>query len=467
MNDSRIVIGIGSSGVNVMAARRALGHKGVEVALTCSLVDGRLPGKVLERLARFDPKKESEVIFVLPRRQVALKYLSLPSNNPDELRRMVDLQIGQGLPFPPEEIVHQMVIGDKDASGYTRVIVAVARRQMVEESLALAAKSNLFPGRCAVSAFGIAAWHARHFPSDVGRTVLVADADSEGVDLCFCRDKKLLFARSLMFADGQSVLDEALQEIRLTMDAFEREYPGRQIDKIILTGVEVRAAFLKEVFSQTLQVPLEEVSITKGFSVDEVAAGDAVPKSLCACLGIALAADPGPDLTPSSVLDLKFMRARRLSLVRFGVAVVLTVGAVALAVGLELHRRASALDTVRQRLAVSKQEAQDARRKIQFFELIRRNLNARISIAQLMSELYGVIPQTTALTSVQLSDGALTIQGQSKESTDVNLIQKSMMESALFKDVTLQYANRPQRLAMEYTEFKILCRLRAGGEGQP
>jgi Tfp pilus assembly protein PilN len=180
-----------------------------------------------------------------------------------------------------------------------------------------------------------------------------------------------------------------------------------------------------------------------------------------------LATDPGPDLTPSSVLDQKFMLARRLSLVRFGIAVVLTVGAIALAVGLDLHRRSSALDAIRQRLAVSKEEAQEARRKIQFFELIRRNLNVRISIAELMKELYGVIPQTTALTSVQLSDGALSIQGQSKESADVNLIQKAMMESALFKDVTLQYANRPQRLAMEYTEFKILCRLRFGGEGQP
>jgi Tfp pilus assembly protein PilN len=114
---------------------------------------------------------------------------------------------------------------------------------------------------------------------------------------------------------------------------------------------------------------------------------------------------------------------------------------------------------------VTKQEAQEARRKIQFFELIHRNMNERISIAELMSELYGVIPQTTALTSVQFSDGALMIQGQSKESTDVNLVQKAMMESALFKDATLQYANRPQRLAMEYTEFKIICRVRAGGEG--
>ena len=465
MNDSRIVIGITSSGVNVIAARRALGHKGIEVALTCSLVDGRLPGKILERLARFDPKKDSEVIFVLPRRQVALKYLSLPSNNPDELRRMVDLQIGPGLPFPPEEIVHQMVLGDKDSNGYTRVIVAVARRQMVEESLALAVKSNLSQGRCAVSAFGIAAWHARHFPSDTGRTVLVADADSEGVELCFCRDRKLLFARSLIFADGQSALDEALQEIRLTLEAFELEYPGRQIDKIVLTGVDDREAFLKEILSQLAQVPLEEVFIGKDLPVDQ-SSGGGVQRSLCACLGIVLAADPGPDLTPSSVLDQKFMRAHRLSLVRFGIAVVFAFGAIALAVGLDLHRRASALDSIRQRLAVTKQEAQDARRKIQFFELIRRNMNERISIAELMKELYDVIPQTTALTSVQLSNGALTIQGQSKESTDVNLIQKAMMESALFKDVTLQYANRPQRLAMEYTEFKILCRMRAGGEGQ-
>lgn len=466
-NDQRIVVGMTPSGMNVAAVRRSLGAKGVVVAETPVLTDGLLPGVTMQRLARFDPKKEAQVVLVLPRRQVLLKYLTLPSNKPDELRRMVDLQIGQGLPFPADEIVYQMATGEEDANGYTRVIVAVARRQMVEECLAAALKSDIHPGRCAVGAFGIAAWHAQNFPLDAGRTVIIADIDDDGVELCFCREGKLIFGRNLIFSRNDWAFPEAFEQVSLTLEAFEREYSGQQPEKIILTGIEDRMNFLKEVFTKTLNISPEHIVADQNCLPNPSKDADvnAPQRSLCACLGLALAADLGPDLTPPSVLNMKFMGEQRLALIRLGVTFVLMLGVFALALGLNVHRQENSLKALRQKIAAGKTEAQDASRKIKFFDLIRRNKNERISIAEMMKEIYQVLPQTTALTSLQLSDDVLTIQGQSRESSDVNLVQKAMLDSPLFKDVTLQYANRPQRLAMEYTEFKIQCHLR-GSEGE-
>jgi Tfp pilus assembly protein PilN len=139
----------------------------------------------------------------------------------------------------------------------------------------------------------------------------------------------------------------------------------------------------------------------------------------------------------------------------------------ALIINLRLSRQEEMLDHLRRKVNDSKKEAQGAKHRMGLFEALSQNRAQPLSVAQLVYELYKIIPETTALTNLQFIDGNLTIQGQSRESADVNVIQKALLDSPLFTDVTLQYANRPQRLAMEYTEFRIVCRVLHKGETRP
>lgn len=455
MNDKRTIISINEGHMSVLAVRRSLGEKGVVLSGTYPLADDRLPSDVLARLARFG---NADVIMVLPRRQVILKYLSLPSRNPQELYRMADLQIGQGLPFPKEDIVSKTTIGETRPDGYTHVLAAVARREGIEQCLKLAGRSNIHPGRCGISAFGIAAWYAHRFPSNTDDVVLIADADHQGAELCFCRNRKLIFARSLAFEGSARLADDMAPQVQLTLDAFQKEYPQYKVGRIITSGTGNYRGLLKEIFSQTVPAEVEDVDVqTEGQG----------EHSMTALLGFAWGSDPGPDLIPSAVPDAKFARAQGLAFARLGAAALFAVGMLALVLGLDLNRQTQTLEALRQKVSLIKKEAKEAKRNIGILEMVRKNMNDKVLIADIMQELYRVVPERAALTSVQLNDGLLTIQGQSKESSDVNTVQSGLMNSPFFKDVALQYANRPQRLALEYTEFRIVCRLQGRKEEQP
>ena len=246
-----------------------------------------------------------------------------------------------------------------------------------------------------------------------------------------------------------------IPQVQLTLESFHKEYPHVKVGKIIITGVGDYRALLKEVLTQILPVEIEEVS-SSGRVESEVPAED----SATALWGLAWATDLGPDLIPSAVPDAQYARAQRLSFLRFGAAVLFAVGILASVMMLDLRHQEQTLDAVRQKVSLIKKEAKDAGRNIRFIELTKKNMNDRILVADLMQELYRIVPERTALTSIQLVDGVLTVQGQTKESSDVNVVQNAMMGSRFFKDVALQYANRPQRLALEYTEFRISCRLK-------
>jgi hypothetical protein len=273
---------------------------------------------------------------------------------------------------------------------------------------------------------------------------LAAEGAGDEIELCFCRGGKLLFARNFVLAAAAD--EEVGRQLQLTLSAFQREFPGRQVERVILTGRDHNAAAFREQLSKILPVPLQESAGQDG--------------TLNSFWGLAQMPDPAPDLMPSSVKESKFARHRQAALLRAGAGAALAIGVAGLAVGLNLRAHTRELTDIRQRLAVNRNAVKEAQEQIEFFRLFEESKSNQVVIAELIRELYDIIPEQTLINSLKLGGGDLSIQGQTGIRTDVNIIQQGMMDSALFKDVTLQYANHSGQLGM--TEFRISCRLRTG-----
>lgn len=457
MNDNRIIIRLKFDRAMVLTAS----PKGAFVFDQSLIEGGQLSKVVSERLRDFAAKKKSDVIVILPPRQVIFKYFAFPTKNIDELRRMVDLQAGRGLPFSAQEIVYQFAQAGKDAQGLTRVVVAIARQSMVKECLDIVSAAGLNPSRCALNAFGVVAWHARRFPGNADKWVLIMDADNDGVEFCFCKNKQLLFARAIPLSKGS---DDIGLQMELTLQAFHDTYPEASLSKAVLTGNQDRWVLLKEMLAQKAQIPCQEVPVEAPLGNDP--SNNAFSQgSNCALLGMASANDPGLDLMPSSFRQSKDSRNESLAIMRMFVAMVFCAGAVIFMLHQRLERQLDALGMIRQKIDQSKKDYEHARRNLRLYELLVKDRSEKILITELFKEIYQTLPESVVLSNVQYSDGNLMVFGQTRESADVGAFQKALMNSALFRDVTLAYAHRPQRLAMEYTEFKIICRVRASQGG--
>ena len=89
-----------------------------------------------------------------------------------------------------------------------------------------------------------------------------------------------------------------------------------------------------------------------------------------------------------------------------------------------------------------------------------KNIQERTNIADVIAELYRITPSEITFKSLYFTEQKqITIQGFSKTRSSVNNFQNQLVNSAIFEDVTLQYASRSRTLGEELTDFKITVKL--------
>lgn len=460
MSENKIIIRFLSTGVLVSASQSARGSTNGGWSSFFLFEDGGLPARLTDKIKEFRPGDKTRTMVILARRFVIYKYFSFPSKNPQELRRMVELQLGRQLPFAPQEIVYQLVPCGIDQEGLTRVVVAITREKMVRECLELLGRLGIKPAQCFSSAFAVASWHARRFPDAIESWVLVADTDEDEFELCFCQGKRLMFARTLSWPDNKATGEGSIREIEKTFEAFSMVYPGVELSKVVITGVDQRKVLLNEVLSRVSRVPCQ-VDEEKELK-DSDRHGSLYPSQ-----GLMHTTMPEPDLMPRSPLEVSDPAKEWAAIVRMFIALVFFTGALFYLQVRDLNAQKQTLKSLQQEIQMQEKDSEEAAFHIELYEYFKKQDQSRVIIADLFRDLYRILPESVALTNVQLSKGSLAVLGQTRESADVGALQKGMMSSAYFQDVTLQYANRPQRLAMEYTEFKIVCSVRNAVGGEP
>ena len=134
--------------------------------------------------------------------------MRLPSQNESEIRKMLDLQLVNQIPYALEDVIYDFVVVDREPSGYVRVLVAIVHRQDVSEKfLKLCKEAGLQPERFVLSSLGIIHWlnyQQGKIPAPVSsnQTVLVLNIDVNHTEICFCHDQNLLFRAVSIMAPG-------------------------------------------------------------------------------------------------------------------------------------------------------------------------------------------------------------------------------------------------------------------------
>src|ERR1035437_5078003 len=74
---------------------------------------------------------ENRVTVLIPRSRAILRYMVFPSQVQDEIRSMIDLQVGSRIPYAREEVEIDFQIMSKTADGYAKVAVVIVPQEIV------------------------------------------------------------------------------------------------------------------------------------------------------------------------------------------------------------------------------------------------------------------------------------------------------------------------------------------------
>lgn len=390
----------------------------------------------------------TQVVASLPRRFVTLKNARLPHAEPEHIRGMVQFEAQQYIPFPIEDVVldHQVVSDETDEM--TTVMIAAARRTLVEEFLSAFDKAGIEVTRLSVSSLAL----AEHGASSTLPLALI-DVDAGEMDVAVVSAGRPLFTRAASLGEDGDIDPQRLAaEIARSLSAYQNEFRAFPLSKVLVAAAPAALAQMEAALGSFLEVPVGRLN------------GHLLPPTDADALGYATAAGLAMeqngagisrvDLIPSSRVEKK-AAARRKSNAFAGVAVL----AVILAVGayLVLQRfQAAASDQAlavkeNKKLAVASVAVDNIKSKhdklVLNYQAVSAGLGRNIATVDLLKAVSDAVPKNGGVYLTQLTfdrNGTLAIHGNAKTETAATDLVLSLQGAGQFTNVSLNYLGDAQ-----------------------
>ncbi|MBI5150011.1 MAG: pilus assembly protein PilM [Candidatus Omnitrophica bacterium] len=443
-----------------------------DVRLLSDFTDKELIDKLSE-ITTFLDAPRGNLTVVIPRRLAILKSMRLPSQNEAELRKMIALQLVDQIPYAVEDVVYDFVVLDKEPSGYIRLLIIVVHREISDRFFRICREAGLQPEKFVLSSYGILQWLEYQQASPVkpakiqasaGQPVLLVNIDAGHTEICFCHQHKLLFSRSVNYgardltADPKSGL---AGQIDLSLKNYHKENLGPSVKRILVLSTMPEAALLKGRLEEMSLIPVDFHSPSDNILCQKDFNWAAVKNhpglSLTVLLGIVLS--DGKDLVnliPQEVRTNKRSRQRKVqwaqSILMFALTCLLTLSIP----GIEFFRKVAYLRGLEEKIEKFKPELEKIRKKQQVVAALQEDLGRRVSITDLLQELYRIAPAELSFQSLSLDErGRFVIHGYAETSAGVHTFQENLVQSRRFKGVNLEFATKRKIFNREVTDFQI------------
>jgi Tfp pilus assembly PilM family ATPase len=428
--------------------------------------------KVLRQMtAEF--KIKGRFLSCVARNLVTVRYLKMPSVNPQEVEAMLDFQITKQMPYPKEETVYSYSILGKDATGYADILLAIVHQEVIAQHLRILKAGNLEPERVSFNALACCEWFLYGRPQ-ISQSVLLIDIDTTYTNIGVVRGEGLFFTRAIKwgledFRSGNndaSILKQLLEEIRLSLSAYGKESPSTPITKAVLTGAASVLDKIKDVlekefgFEVEIKLPLEGIKVNK-----EVLEGnwfDLHGVSLNAVLGLALEQDKALkiNLLPSSVKESRLKQEKQhqllLSILLAGFIFLTGLGFITK----KFHEKSRIVFYLRQSARQISTLAEALEGKKRNLDLVKEQFGQRSISLDIILELHKIVPVEINLVNFDFEDKkGVTLRGTSKAMAEVFRFVTILEKSAYFSKSQVKFVKK-RGGADDLTDFEIYCPLK-------
>jgi Tfp pilus assembly protein PilN len=383
------------------------------------------------------------VILGIPRRDIVLRYLDLPSEVADNLKQVVHYQVQSFEPTEENSYYDYVLLGGKEASKKLTVLLAMVRKTLLDEHLRLLREVGIKPVMVVGSSMGLANLFLQNQKDLKDKTFILADLGSSAFELIAVRSGSFAYSRETPKADDRSWNDLVRDEVGEAVSKMRLE-PDSALEKVVLAGESSESALAN------IQSGIPDCELLKNFvgltTTEETAAHIQEASSTLGLAYTGMVRRPfiKMNLLPSD-LRIRQTRWAFVPTVVFGLAII------ALLIMLIFHKtyldqkEIKKLDKIvldnkapLKKVKELENQLEALESKVKSFEDL---INKRDMNLELLQELTVILPSDTYLNTYVNRDGIIQLVGVSGSSAD--LIQK-LDKSPLLKDVVLRAPLREQ-----------------------
>lgn len=410
---------------------------------------------------------ENRVTVVIPRSRAILRNMTFPSHNDDEIRSMVDLQIGNYIPYLKEDVEIDFQILSKTADGYATVAVVIIPQEIARRYWKIFTDAKIPVDAITISSIGL--WLLYQQQAQLSdRPGAVFDLDVDHSEICLCYQTHWLTSREIPIGFVEIEQDGCVQMLNqweLTQGkVISSEKSSEVIETVYLVCSANRAhALALEMVKKHKDLTINEILLTQTLTL---ARGVQWPKpmieegvSIASLAGVAFSPEATPiNLIPRAIRQTQMQLVYRSQLVILGVWVVAALISLGLALGIGFFRKNLELAQLENKLHDTKRKIFRVKDQLQKIYDIEGMINGRLIFADLAREMASLLPAQVYLVNITISDGHnLSLQGVSSNPLGINQFQKDMVNSQRFSNVGLEFVNKRITQEGEVDYFKITC----------
>ncbi len=255
--------------------------------------------------------KNKKVVVSIPAISVITKKITLAEREDLNIEEEVRREAEQFIPYDIEEVSLDFdIMGTsyEDEIGRLEIIVAAAKKQLIEKYIRLIQESGLIPGIIDVDIFAMQNAFEMTERLDPEVCYILVDIGSETINTNVVKGDILLFTRSSLlggdqitkrimdefqidFREAEAVkfglkeleknkerkvreifretVEEWTEEIKGSIDFFYRSYPGEKIKELFLTGGSSRIKGLKEFIEEKIDIPVKKINPFSNLTVSK------------------------------------------------------------------------------------------------------------------------------------------------------------------------------------------------------
>jgi Tfp pilus assembly PilM family ATPase len=241
--------------------------------------------EAIRRVLRENNITAKKVTIALPGKDVLIRYFQIARIPKSEWEGAIKFEAKKYIPFKIEELLWDFcVVLHKDNAINMSVTFAAVKEQIAKKHLSLFEEAGLKVSTLEPAPFSMVRLFTLGKQLVKEKPTVIIDVDFGMADINIVKDKICYLTRDVSLPlEEDLIFDNLINEIRMSMDYYEKLFPAEIIGNILLCG-EVELKDWDKNLAEELKVPVEKLNLGKTIKIGKVLP----PLNIAIAIGLAL-----------------------------------------------------------------------------------------------------------------------------------------------------------------------------------
>lgn len=422
--------------------------------------------------ARIVPLK---VVCTLPSNLIIAKNVDMPSSDPNEIRKIVDLQAGRYTPYSRDEVVIDYLSMVNPGQHFTNVLLIIVQRKLVDRCLNIMQSVGVTLDRIVIASEGM----SRVYPQlagivHEGEVLGGVHIHGEASELTVMDHNRMVFVRSIpvgvnmLRADREGGTASFLTELQQSLAAYQDHGVGGAVTTLLMTGIVHELEFLREAVSkanppvQPTELDVRMMPYESIFAMDSVEYGSKEDTRESSFFELAAAIHHGNecaiDLVPSEIqMKRKFRKSGR-DIITMGILIMACLVMICSYLGSRVYLKQSLIDELDAAFEITSVQARSFESASTKARLLRNLIENRGKGIYVFDKVTSLVGTNVYLTHYSYDEeGNITLRGTADSMSGVFGFVTKLEDSGYFSSVVTNETQTRRVKGDDVADFSIEC----------